>query len=108
MSKTIVEMLDIIRNLENADAITLIAKLFEEGGELAEATLADAGYLKHKGPLTERAMGECADVFIVTLGVMAKLKQHENLTSQEVADLFAAQITKKFTKYENIMIDYNP
>lgn len=103
MNDQLRQMLDVIRQLETADAVTLLAKLFEEGGELAEATLIDAGFCQHKADLTEKAMGECADVLICTLGIMAKLNQHQNLTTTQLIDLFRVQLNKKFAKYENIM-----
>ena len=79
----------------------LLAKLFEEGGETAEATLHCLGYLPHK-TMKEPLVGEIADVILCAVALYARLSQEEGFSTETISDDILASLETKMSKWEAI------
>lgn len=75
-------------------------KLFEEGGELAEAVNHKCGYLPHK-TMKEPLVGEVADVINTAVSIFAKA--HPELTTAEMVDLLVTQMNTKNKKWASLI-----
>jgi NTP pyrophosphatase (non-canonical NTP hydrolase) len=75
-------------------------KLFEEGGELAEAINYHEGFLQHK-TMKEPLVAEIADVINVSLTIL--VKAYPEKSKPEVLDLLLEHMKIKSDKWENIV-----
>ena len=78
------------------DPLLMALKLAEETGELAEATLAAAGYKPGK-VMKEPMEGEAADVILCAIAVITKAYPNDSV--DEIVDRIAAQMTLKTDKW---------
>lgn len=78
------------------DLSSMVIKVMEEVGELAEAVNYSLGNLPHKD-LKEPPIHEVADVIITTLAVAQRLYPH--LSVQQLISLVGVAITRKLEKY---------
>lgn len=75
-------------------------KLFEEGGELAEAINHKVGNLPHK-TMKEPLVGEVADIINVVLSIF--VKAHPELSTDELYALLISHMHIKSDKWDSII-----
>jgi NTP pyrophosphatase (non-canonical NTP hydrolase) len=85
--------------------LAMMAKVFEEGGELAQAVNITEGHLKHK-TLPEPLVGEVADVVQCAIAVLQKATP--DLTDVARLQLLAEWLEKKTDKWETVIAPKKP
>lgn len=80
-------------------------KLFEEGGELAEAVNHHLGYLPHK-TMKEPLTGEVADVLNVAISIL--VKAYSQLSNDQILGVLADQLALKSSKWEAVIEALEP
>jgi len=87
---------DALSQTERKPLVAMAAKLFEEGGELAECVNIQEGFITHKA-MKEPLVGEVADVVQVALSILVKATPC--LTPQQRMDLFLEHFERKNSKW---------
>lgn len=91
--------------LARADAkppLAMVAKLFEESGELAQEVNIAEGHLPHKRPGPDGILGEAADVVQNALCILAA--SLPDLPPAELLAVFGAKLAEKNGKWAGIMV----
>lgn len=99
MKELINTALDISRD-DHKPTLFKLAKLQEEGGELAEAVLHHEGFLPHK-TMKEPLVGEVADVILVALDILRAC--HPDMNNEELISLLSYQLELKSKKWRKIL-----
>ena len=97
----ILKMFEITHKYETMPPIALVAELFEEGGEFAEAMLKENGYLRHKEKEFEGPMGEAADIINVVIGALTA--NYPEKTPEELTSELLTSFIKKGQKYAGLI-----
>lgn len=87
-------------DIEQWTASEVICKLFEEGGELAQAVLIETGKMPHKKlDSPDEVYDEVADVMICALDALAKV-YGGTLTDEQIANKVINSLYKKMNKWD--------
>lgn len=97
---TLRRIFDLARNHDKKPIGAMLGKVFEEGGELAEAVNHHEGHLPHK-TMKEPLVGEVADLVQCALALL--VKAHPTMTDDELMVFFSNWLAIKTNKWENTL-----
>ncbi len=99
---TILGLLLLTKEFEEAPAYVLTIKLQEELGEFSEVMLHEMGYLKHKDKVwKDTPIEEAADIINVLLGALSK--HYSSMSSEELSEELFHAMKKKGAKYARLL-----
>jgi NTP pyrophosphatase (non-canonical NTP hydrolase) len=106
--KTLANIIKTGNIIDKRTATFSIAKLFEESGEFAQASLAKSGFTnKKKLKHNEQVFEEAADSFIMILDTIGKVYKDQlesgNITEKKLIDKIFKWIPIKMQKWEKVV-----